>query len=340
MHQMRLRALAAVGTKLAELGFSADAVSVYSQALAADREIPAGSPNYIANREGWLGRCREGLTRNPRRPEDGGADRVARPDDRCREGRARGVRDPGGPEGCGQGSAGEEGQEAGPGHRPDGPVHPLELDKARVRSLLAEAIAGPTATPPSPDRLKELESLSRDAGGPAEGASRGLLGRDRRGPAGAGHRRREAVRAGARPARHAGRQDPAGGHARGCAGELAAARPGDATAPALGGRPRLLEAGRLGQAPRRRRQAGRPGDRGRPPTVRQPRADGHAPRAGRPRPDPRRPLGRRGPMGPDARDRHRAARPQGQEGEAGSRGGDPVEGPRDDSACHVDRFTV
>ena len=95
-------------------------------------------------------------------------------------------------------------------------VHPLELDKAQVRSLLAEAIAG---------RGRDA-ALARSAQGARGTAPRrwrpcgrqhpeDLSVGDRRGPAGAGHRRREADRAGAGPAGRAGGQDPAGGPARG-----------------------------------------------------------------------------------------------------------------------------
>ena len=53
---------------------------------------------------------------------------------------------------------------------------------------------------------------------------------------------READRAGAGPARRAGRQDPAGGPARGGAGELAAAAEAARQVPLWAGRPRLPEA--------------------------------------------------------------------------------------------------
>ncbi len=163
--QMKLRALAAVGDKLAELGFSTDAVSVYGQALAINREIPADSPNYIGDREWLARRCREGVTRvldglnlenltaslgRMIAAEKGGTPAAAPP-----EALKIAAMD----------------RPSNKTRRPDQAidlmvlVHPLELDKAQVRSLLAEAISGPTAAPPSPERLKELESLIAGAEG-------------------------------------------------------------------------------------------------------------------------------------------------------------------------------
>ena len=61
--------IAAVAGKMAELGFAADAVAVYGQALAIDREIPPGSPNYIGNREELAAPMPGGDQPHPRRPE-------------------------------------------------------------------------------------------------------------------------------------------------------------------------------------------------------------------------------------------------------------------------------
>ncbi|MGP0063330.1 MAG: DUF1583 domain-containing protein [Isosphaeraceae bacterium] len=159
MQQKRLKALTAVGNKLAELGFSADAVSMYAQALATDREIPVGGPDYLGNREELVRQSREGLTR----VLDG-----LNMDDLTRSlGRMIGAG-----KGESSGSAIPEARKAAEKDRPLKKarkpdqaidlmvlVHPLDLDKAQVRSLLAEAISGPAAAPLSSGRLKELEGL-------------------------------------------------------------------------------------------------------------------------------------------------------------------------------------
>ncbi len=56
-------AMGTAAVRLHELGFAADAVSLYSQALALAREIPAGGPMYYGNTEGMLRQYRDGLTR-------------------------------------------------------------------------------------------------------------------------------------------------------------------------------------------------------------------------------------------------------------------------------------
>ncbi len=63
IQQLTLLGWSSVANKMAELGFAADAVAAYGEALALDREIPASSSNYIGNREEVARRCREGITR-------------------------------------------------------------------------------------------------------------------------------------------------------------------------------------------------------------------------------------------------------------------------------------
>ena len=50
--QMRMSGLAAAARQLVELGFPADAVPLYNEALAAAETIPENGPNYIGNLEG------------------------------------------------------------------------------------------------------------------------------------------------------------------------------------------------------------------------------------------------------------------------------------------------
>jgi predicted Zn-dependent protease len=158
IQQMRLMALSTVAGKLAELGFAADAVAFYDEALALEREIPRSGDNYIGNREQIARQCREGISRTLDSLKDdelkGTLDRVL---------------------------AAEKGDTARPGPTADkgpGPnarkakkpaqavnlmvlIHPRELDKARVRSLVAESIAGPSKGAVPPDRAKPLEAAAR-----------------------------------------------------------------------------------------------------------------------------------------------------------------------------------
>src|SRR5262249_5517834 len=155
MQQLKLQAYSGVGRKLAELGFATDAVSFFSKALAIEREIPPGGSRYIGNLE-MLGRqCREGLSRALQDlksaeltaafngiVEAGKSERAgsAAPDPKTLPGRDRARSKP---------------------RKPDQAVdlmvlvHPRGLDKAELRSLLAEAIVAVSSS----DRVKELESL-------------------------------------------------------------------------------------------------------------------------------------------------------------------------------------
>ncbi len=310
IQQMKLRALAAVGDKLTELDFAVDAVSIFGQALALEREIPLSSPNYIGDREAVVLRCREGLNRvlaglkkvdltgSLRRMiavENAGA---VLPEARRVADQERGVR---------------KVRKTGPAVDLMVLVHPLELDKAEVRSLLAEAIAGPEGAPLAPDRLQELEALIQplEALRKAHPEDFSVAIAEVLVVMGIGDSKRieaaldrlvslvdktplepmlEGARANSRQRAQAGQQLPLWVVARACATH------GDAA--------RLTAVAEKLEAQRRR---------GGSQTVRQPRPDGHAPRARRPGPGRRRPTRRRGRLDPDARDPHRAPRPQGRE---------------------------
>ncbi len=155
VEQLKVAALGQAAVKLHELGFAADAVTLYNQAVIAASEIPPGSPNYIGNADGMVRQYRDGLTRalEDLRPEDLAksltqlvapqAGAAAKPD---------AVKD----------AAASKPDEGGQGLDLMVMVHPRELDKASVRSLLADAIAAPAApaaTAPTADEKKGREQL-------------------------------------------------------------------------------------------------------------------------------------------------------------------------------------
>ena len=169
IEQMRMSALGTAAAKLHELGFAADAVSLYSQSLALAREIPAGAPTYYGNTEGMVRQYRDGLTRalDDLRPEDMAAGLIGLlsasgiSDSRIPDSRRP---DSGKPD-----SGRPDSNKAGTGAKAKVAdqvldlmviVHPHELDKAVVRSLLADAIAAPAATPASPEDKKANEQLA------------------------------------------------------------------------------------------------------------------------------------------------------------------------------------
>ena len=188
-------------------------------------------------------------------------------------------------------------------------IHPRLLDKARIRSLLAESIGVPGKGAMPPERAEQLAATARrsslcESSTPTISRSRSRRPWSRLGPGRSG-----ADDSGARPARVPGRPDPAGGPARGARANsrqrAAAARqvPLWLVARACRRRQPGSERIRLGAD---RLEA--PGDRGGPPPGRQHGPDGDAPRAGRAVAGARRPPGGRDRLVQDARDRDRAAR--------------------------------
>ncbi len=159
LQHMRLAGWASVAGKMAELSLAAEAVAAYGEALNIDRDIAPGSPNYN-NREEVVRRCREGISRTLDGIKDdelkGTLDRLlaAGKDDRAK--------------------ATTKGANAAPSVIPVPRkskkvesavdlmvlVHPRLLDKARIRSLLAESIgvAGKGAVPP--ERAEQLAAAA------------------------------------------------------------------------------------------------------------------------------------------------------------------------------------
>lgn len=161
LQQMYLMGWSQVANRLAELGFAADAVAAYSEALAIEREIPASASNYIGDREQIARRCREGISRTLDGLKD---DELKATLDRLvATGRSGATRSgPGANQGPATAASGQS--------KPKKPtqavdlmvlVHPRLLDRARVRSLVAEAIGVPGKDPVPPERLRQLEATAK-----------------------------------------------------------------------------------------------------------------------------------------------------------------------------------
>ena len=140
--------------QLRELGFAADAVSLYSQSAAIAREMAPNSPNYIGNLEMLVKKYRDGLTTalEDIKPEDLTATvtrmiKSSQLADSPKNADADGAKE-------------ERNGQTGEGKKPDQfldlmvMVHPRELDKAAVRSLLADAVDAPR--PSRPTRRQRL----------------------------------------------------------------------------------------------------------------------------------------------------------------------------------------
>ncbi|MHB1556493.1 MAG: DUF1583 domain-containing protein [Isosphaeraceae bacterium] len=161
LQQMYLMGWSQVANKLAELGFAADAVAAYSEALAIDREIPASASNYIGDREQIAHRCREGISRTLDGLKD---DELKATLDRLvASGKSGATRSgPGASQAPPTAAAGQA--------KPREPeqavdlmvlVHPRLLDRARVRSLVAESIGVPGKEPVAPERLRQIETTAK-----------------------------------------------------------------------------------------------------------------------------------------------------------------------------------
>ena len=143
IQQMKMQALGSAADQLRELGFAADAVPLYSQTAAIAREIAPNSPNYIGNLEMLVKKYRDGLTTalEDIRPDDltSAVTRMIESSQRVDL-----------PKRADPNAAKEKAEAAKPkGKKPDQfldlmvMVHPRELDKAAVRSLLADAVDAP-----------------------------------------------------------------------------------------------------------------------------------------------------------------------------------------------------
>jgi len=159
--QMRMRGLGSAASKLNELGFQADAIALYSESLAIASQLTPNGPNYFGNRDGMIRQYRDGLTRalDELKPEDLAASltRMIKAEEAASATAAA-------PHGTAEL---DRKKDTGRDRKKDQlvdllvMVHPRELDKAQVRSLLAEAVAPPPATG------EGSHAKERTAGGPS-----------------------------------------------------------------------------------------------------------------------------------------------------------------------------
>ena len=145
VQQMKMQWLGLAADQLRQLGFTADAVPLYSQSAAIAREIGPNAPNYIGNLEMLVKKYRDGLTTalEDIKPEDLAATMT-------RMIKASQLADS--PQKSAANVADGKGEPAKPKvKKPDQfldlmvMVHPRELDKAAVRSLLADAVNPPSS---------------------------------------------------------------------------------------------------------------------------------------------------------------------------------------------------
>ena len=153
LEQIRMQGMGSAAAKLTEMGFTADAITLYSESLALARDIPADASNYIGNRQGLVTKYQSELTKALAeiQPADMTA-AVARMlqqseihDSKNMEAR----------------KTADKGKEQNRDQFLDLMilVHPREIDKAAVRSLLADALASPSqavATGASDDQRQQL----------------------------------------------------------------------------------------------------------------------------------------------------------------------------------------
>jgi tetratricopeptide (TPR) repeat protein len=148
--QMRMRGLGSAANKLNELGFHADAIALYGESLAIASQIAPNGPNFFGNREGIVRGFREGLTKalDELKPDELAASLTRRlKEEETRVAKAKGSL---------ASARSEKKKESRKAHDQEQlldlvvMVHPRELDKAQVRSLLADAVAAPAKENESP----------------------------------------------------------------------------------------------------------------------------------------------------------------------------------------------
>ena len=152
LEQMRMRALSSAAGELLKLGFPSDAATLYIESLSIAKQVSVEASNYIGNMEGLVRQNRDALDRAIEEIKPGDlAATLSRMIDQS------GTADP-------KKTADPEKSRSAP-KKADQIldlavlVHPQELDKATVRSLLADTIAA-TAKVSSPDGAKGRERLA------------------------------------------------------------------------------------------------------------------------------------------------------------------------------------
>ncbi len=134
LEQQRMQGLSSAAGELLKLGFAADAATLFNESLTVAKQIPADASNYIGNLDGLVNQNREALTR---------AIEEIKPDDLATT-LTRMV---------GSSESADNKKNPDPNKNPSTAkkadqlldlvvlVHPRELDKATVRSLLADTLS-------------------------------------------------------------------------------------------------------------------------------------------------------------------------------------------------------
>ena len=164
IEQIKMQGLGSAAAKLREMGFPADAIALYGESLAVARTIPSEASNFIGNRQSLVNQYQSGLTQALEEIQP--ADLTAAV---SRMLQSAEVADSGNGDSKNASSNRASSRalhEKGTKKKPDQffdlmiLVHPREIDKATVRSLLAEAIAAPAPAPQSGH--SEAEKHGRD----------------------------------------------------------------------------------------------------------------------------------------------------------------------------------
>ena len=153
LSQLRLNGLTAAADELIKLGFTADAIPMLGEAVVASESVDPNGPNYIGNLDALIKQARDGLSEALQGLE---GEQLA--------GTVTHLLDPdGGDKPGADGDAGKGAATPKPARRDQAVdlamlVHPRELDKTAVRSLLAESIA---ASAKDPGSFVEVEATLR-----------------------------------------------------------------------------------------------------------------------------------------------------------------------------------
>ncbi len=153
INQMRMSGLAAAARELAQMGFAADAVPLYNEALAVADTFTDNSPMYVGNRDGIVQSSRKGLEKALQGLEDEQLVQTVRgllqPQAEVKEKK---------PEDRSKPAAAEKPRKRDQAVDLVLLIHPRDLDKAAIRSLFADSVA---AGARDPKLLKAIEEPLR-----------------------------------------------------------------------------------------------------------------------------------------------------------------------------------
>ncbi len=142
VNQMRMSGLAAAARELTQMGFAADAVPLYSEALAAAESISENGPMYIGNRDGIIQSARKGLDQALQGLK---GEQLVQTVRGLLEPPAE-VKGPGKPEDRSKPAATK------PGHRDQAVdlvllIYPRDLEKAAIHSMFADSVSAGARDP-------------------------------------------------------------------------------------------------------------------------------------------------------------------------------------------------